>query len=227
MNFYKHFIGDFNRDTSHLSLTERGAYLALLHHYYATEHPLPDDHTALCRIAGAHTKSERDAVRKVMAFFERCDSGLMHKRVEAELERAGKQADTNRAIAQAREARRKAARTEHDSCDEPSGESCANREPSHKPEKDIPPTAGETPSGSGPPDREEDVSKRLFDLGVAVLTNAGHTERAARSFIGKVRLSIGDERAIGVLLAAQKTTDPAGYVTKAVKRETTKKVQLC
>jgi uncharacterized protein YdaU (DUF1376 family) len=224
MNFYKHFIGDFNRDTSHLSLTERGAYLALLHHYYATEHPLPADHNSLCRIAGAHTKSERDAVSKVMAFFEVCDSGLMHKRVEAELERAGKQADTNRAIAHAREARRKAVRKQHESCNEPSDDSCTNLEPSHSQIKDIPPTAGETPPIDG---QNEDATKRLFDLGVDVLTRAGHTERAARAFIGKVRQTIGDERAIGVLLAAQKTTDPAGYVTKAVKRESTKRVQLC
>jgi hypothetical protein len=62
---------------------------------------------------------------------------------------------------------------------------------------------------------------------VGILTKAGHTERASRAFIGKMRQSIGDERAIGVLLAAQKTTDPAAYVFAAVKRETTKRVQLC
>ncbi len=88
MNFYKHYIGDFQRDTGHLSLTERGAYLCLMHHYYATEKPLPNDHTALCRVAGAITKPERDAVRVAMGFFEPVESGLMHARIEAEIHKA-------------------------------------------------------------------------------------------------------------------------------------------
>lgn len=116
MNFYKHYIGDFQRDTNHLSLTERGAYLALIHHYYATELPLPNDYAALCRIAGAITPAEQKAVKVAMRFFTVVESGLMHNRIEAELEKAGKQADTNRRIAVEREARRKAAREQHESC---------------------------------------------------------------------------------------------------------------
>lgn len=114
MNYYKHYIGDFQRDTSHLSLTERGAYLALIHHYYATEKPLPNDHGALCRIAGAMSKQERDAVKVAMQFFEPMESGLVHARIEAEIEKAGKRSCTNREIALAREAARKAAREEHE-----------------------------------------------------------------------------------------------------------------
>lgn len=111
MNFYKHYIGDFQRDTNHLSLTERGAYLALMHHYYATEKPLPKNIDALCRIAGAVTKLERAAVVVAMNFFEPVESGLMHSRIEAELEKAGEISSTNRNIALAREAKRRASRT--------------------------------------------------------------------------------------------------------------------
>lgn len=110
MNFYKHYIGDFQRDTGHLSLTERGAYLTLMHHYYATEKPLPNDHSALCRIAGAITKQEQQAVRVAMGFFESVSSGLMHTRIEAEIEKAGQQADTNRRIAFEREEKRRVER---------------------------------------------------------------------------------------------------------------------
>jgi uncharacterized protein YdaU (DUF1376 family) len=130
MNFYKHYIGDFQRDTSHLSLTERGAYLALMQHYYATERPLPNDHSALCRIAGAFSKPERDAVKAVTLFFELRDGALWHKRIEAELEKQEHRNDTNRRIALEREARKRAmseaqpldnlrdtgAPDEHDSC---------------------------------------------------------------------------------------------------------------
>lgn len=119
MNFYKHFIGDFQRDTGHLSLTERGAYLALMHHYYATEQALPADHAALCRIASAFSKPERDAVKVAAKFFEMRDGALWHKRIEAELERAEGTSDTNRRIALEREARKRAekvARDEHEAC---------------------------------------------------------------------------------------------------------------
>lgn len=112
VNFYKHYIGDFQRDTGHLSLTERGAYLALIHHYYATETPLPNNIDALCRIAGAVTKIEREAVKSSIQFFTLCDSGLMHNRIEAELEKAGEISNTNRDIALAREAKRRAQREE-------------------------------------------------------------------------------------------------------------------
>jgi uncharacterized protein YdaU (DUF1376 family) len=108
MNFYKHYIGDFQRDTGHLSLTERGAYLALIHHYYATEIPLPKSQDALFRIAGAVTKVERDAVKNVLSFFEPMESGLVHSRIEAELQKAGEISNTNRNIALAREASRRA-----------------------------------------------------------------------------------------------------------------------
>lgn len=117
MNFYKHYIGDFQRDTGHLSLTERGAYLCLIHHYYATEKPLPNDVDSLCRIAGAVSKIDRAAVKVAMSFFEKVDSGLMHARIEAELEKAGEISNTNRTIALAREEKRraaKAARIDHE-----------------------------------------------------------------------------------------------------------------
>jgi uncharacterized protein YdaU (DUF1376 family) len=108
LNFYKHYLGDFQRDTGHLSLTERGAYLALIHHYYATENQLPTEHAALCRIAGAHTKVERDAVKSVTRFFEVRNGMLWHKRIEAELEKQVDRCDKNRAIAVAREERKRA-----------------------------------------------------------------------------------------------------------------------
>lgn len=131
MNYYKHYIGDFQRDTSHLSLTERGAYLALIHHYYATEMPLPNNLEALCRIAGAMTKPERDAVREVMRFFEAVDSGLMHSRIEAELDKHEDRADKNRAIALEREAKRREKRENEASTNRAQSvnESCTNDAP--------------------------------------------------------------------------------------------------
>lgn len=111
MNFYKHYIGDFQRDTGHLSLTERGAYRSLLDHHYATERPLPTDMTQLCRIVGAVSKADRDAVKRVLGEFWQLDGeGWTNARALLEIAKADEQRDTNRRIAEEREARRKAAR---------------------------------------------------------------------------------------------------------------------
>ncbi len=150
MNFYKHYIGDFQRDTGHLSLTERGAYLCLMHHYYATEKPLPNDHTALCRIAGAQDKAEREAVRSVMAFFKPCESGLLHERIEAELHKAGEVSNTNREIALAREAARRAARE----AEQEQHEQSTNRAPG------VPRTLDEQSTNQTPDTRKEPPNPR-------------------------------------------------------------------
>lgn len=67
MNYYKHHLGDYAKDTRHLSMLEHGAYRLLLDHYYATEKPIPDH---LCeRITNARTGAERKAVRSVLEQF--------------------------------------------------------------------------------------------------------------------------------------------------------------
>ena len=118
MNFFKLYVGDYQRDTAHLSVTEHGAYLLMLQHYYATEKPLPTG-KALHRMLRAQDKAERDAIDAVVQqFWHETTDGLINHRADAEITKAGAQADTNRAIAQAREAKRKAARQEHESCNE-------------------------------------------------------------------------------------------------------------
>jgi len=70
VNFYKRFMGDYAKDTAHLSLSEHGAYTLLLDHFYATEQPLPVDYPALYRICRAFDKREQAAVRAVAdAYF--------------------------------------------------------------------------------------------------------------------------------------------------------------
>lgn len=127
MNFFKLYIGDYQRDTAHLSVTEHGAYLLMLQHYYATEKPLPSG-KALHRMLRAQDKAEREAIDAVVAlFWTQTPEGLVNERADAEIAKAATQADTNRRIAVQREERRKAARNTH----EPSTNRATNGEPSH------------------------------------------------------------------------------------------------
>lgn len=109
MNFYKRYIGDYQRDTAHLSLMEHGAYTLLLDAMYATGKGLPADLEGLYRICRASGKAERAAVSAVAGqFFPVNGDGSRHnKRATIELERYNEQAETNRAIAEERERKRK------------------------------------------------------------------------------------------------------------------------
>jgi uncharacterized protein YdaU (DUF1376 family) len=69
VNFYKRHIGDYLKDTAHLSLLEHGVYARLLDVYYTRESGIPDAQAA--RLIGARTEEERDALRLVLReFFE-------------------------------------------------------------------------------------------------------------------------------------------------------------
>lgn len=178
MNYYRHYIGDFNRDTGHLSLTERGAYLALMHHYYATETPLPIDHKSLCRIAGAITRAEQAAVKAVMPFFHISDSGLIQYRIEAEIASVESRSSINKNIALAREEKRRNARknnnvdvkSEHETCNESCNES--SHETSTVGALSQPPTTSKaeepkgslSPSGDAPPCPHGEILALYHDL---------------------------------------------------------------
>ena len=84
MNFFKLYIGDYQRDTAHLSIAEHGAYMLMLQHYYATESPLPTG-KALHRMLRAQDKTERDAIDSIVAkFWNETSNGLVNERADAE-----------------------------------------------------------------------------------------------------------------------------------------------
>ena len=82
MHYYMRNIGDYTKDTPHLTALEHGVYNLLLDYYYATEKPLPP---ALCeRIARASTDAECAAVKSVLKdFFKMTRKGWRHSRADA------------------------------------------------------------------------------------------------------------------------------------------------
>lgn len=71
MNFYKHFIGDYQRDTGDLTLVEHGAFRLMLDTFYGSGRPLPKDRKALCRLLRAESEPERKAVDAISLRFWR------------------------------------------------------------------------------------------------------------------------------------------------------------
>ena len=86
MVYYQHFIGDYRRDTRHLTLLEHGAYRELLDQYYLSEEPIPLDESKLMRLLSARQDDEQQAIKNVLNdFFVSTDRGYIHKRCDIEI----------------------------------------------------------------------------------------------------------------------------------------------
>jgi uncharacterized protein YdaU (DUF1376 family) len=86
MHSFPLHLGDYARDTSHLSLLEHGAYFALLRRYYSTGQALPPDLAQVQRLAGARSEPEREAVAAVLGeFFTLTPAGYVNAKAEAVL----------------------------------------------------------------------------------------------------------------------------------------------
>lgn len=146
MNFYKHYLGDYARDTQGLSLIEHGAYRVLLDHCYATEKPLPADLREVYRVAGAMTTLERKAVGKVAdAFFPVCEDGLRHNaRCDDELADAQAYASAQAERAQMRWHRPGISRSDasHSHSQKPQPEKARSKAKAHAPKTPLPPDFG-------------------------------------------------------------------------------------
>lgn len=99
MNYFEFYVGDYARDTAHLSLAEHGAFLMLLAAYYGTEKPLAPDLASLHRIARAMSQAEQKAVKSVAdQFFPIAADGFRHNaRADEIIARAQVRIDNARA----------------------------------------------------------------------------------------------------------------------------------
>ncbi|MCP1679427.1 YdaU family protein [Kerstersia gyiorum] len=87
MNHYPHHIGDYLKDTAHLTMIEDGAYRRLIDLYYQHEQPLPADKRQVYRLARAVTPAERKAVDTILSeYFTTAPDGHRHKRCDEEIE---------------------------------------------------------------------------------------------------------------------------------------------
>ena len=88
MNYYIRHLGDYARDTRHLSMLEHGAYSMLLDRYYSTECPIPAGQ--VYRFSVARTPEEKAAVDAVLDefFVLNDDSAWAHSKCDAEIQKA-------------------------------------------------------------------------------------------------------------------------------------------
>lgn len=98
MHYYSHNIGDYKRDTDHLSLLEHGVYRQLMDLYYLSEKPIPLETEWVFRRLAARTEVEQKAIQAVLRdFFKETPEGYTHTRCDLEIREYKHKAETARA----------------------------------------------------------------------------------------------------------------------------------
>jgi uncharacterized protein YdaU (DUF1376 family) len=107
MNYYERHIGDYLKDTAHLSLLEHGIYGRLLDVYYTHEKPIAA--TKAGRLIGARSVEEMEALAVVLEEFFALDGVVyVHRRCDREIARYQEKQEKAAASANARWGREKA-----------------------------------------------------------------------------------------------------------------------
>jgi uncharacterized protein YdaU (DUF1376 family) len=107
MHYYEHNIGDYRKDTSHLSLLEHGIYRQLIDSYYLSESPLTKDLEKLMRTHSIRSAEEMLSFSNVLSdFFELTEEGYIHKRCDQTIAEYHGKSEKARASAKVRWANR-------------------------------------------------------------------------------------------------------------------------
>lgn len=103
MYYYNFNIGDYRRDTAHLSILEHGIYRQLIDTYYLNEGSLEADLDALMRTHCVRNADEMQAFKNVLKdFFDEVDGRYVHKGCERVLAQYHAKSDKAKASARAR-----------------------------------------------------------------------------------------------------------------------------
>lgn len=98
MHYYQFNIGDYRRDTTHLSRLEHSIYRDLIDWYYLEEQPIPLETQSVSRRLRLATQEEANALKNVLTdFFEESDEGYRHSRIDDDIAKYRQDCEKNRA----------------------------------------------------------------------------------------------------------------------------------
>ena len=96
------WVGDYLRDTQHLTNEEHGAYLRLLMHAWTVGGIIPKDDKRLAILLGISLSKWRNLKPMIMPFWHEHESGYEQKRLTQELDATREISDKRRNAANAR-----------------------------------------------------------------------------------------------------------------------------
>ncbi len=96
MHYYQFNIGDYRRDTAHLSRLEHGIYRDLIDWYYLEESPIPLETQSVMRRLRLASQEEAQALKNVLSdFFTEAD-GWRHHRIDEDIRNYHAMAEKNK-----------------------------------------------------------------------------------------------------------------------------------
>jgi uncharacterized protein YdaU (DUF1376 family) len=97
MHYYTFNVGDYRRDTAHLSRVEHGIYRDLIDWYYLEEKPIPIETESVSRRLRLDSDADKVALKNVLAdFFTLESDGYHHSRIDRDIEHYHSNAIKNR-----------------------------------------------------------------------------------------------------------------------------------
>lgn len=232
INYYERHIGDYLKDTAHLSLLEHGVYTRLMDVYYTREGAIPAKEVA--RLIGARSKDEREALQLVLAeFFILVDDAHRQERCEREIERYQDKQRKASASANARWSKGQT-HTERNANASPDAMRTHSEGNAPRARPQTPDTrhqyseanaSGAAAPPAPPPKAEAPTpQERIFALGLPLLTAAGVPERNARSMLGLMRKTHGDEPVADAIdrMAQAQPSEPVAWLQAALKAKPTR-----
>lgn len=199
-------VADYIKDTRHLTAAERGAYVELLCYLWTNDGALANDLKRVFRLTGLSPREWALSRDTLLEFFTLVDGVYRHKRVDQELERARIFIEQKRAAGKASGKARSERTFNERSTGVPTGDERGGNQLQSQ---------GSVSKDTG--GQAADPVKSLFDAGVSLLVRTGTAEGQARSFIGKCRQAIGDERLAALLAEAKSKTEPKAWLAAAIK----------
>ena len=200
MHYYQFNIGDYRKDTIHLSRIEHSIYRDLIDWYYLEENPIPKETQVVIRRLRLGCESDILMLSNVLSdFFSLTDDGYRHGRIDADIAEYHIQCDKNRNNG-IKGGRPKVKKTQSVASGLPvAPQTDATANPNHKPlttnhEPLINSVSKDT--GDKSPLTTDEI---IFGYGVPLLTSAGIAEKQARSFLGGLRKQNGDAAVVNTL----------------------------
>ena len=224
MNYYPFNVGDYAAHTAHLEPMEDLAYRRLLDLYYLSEKPLPADVQVTARLIRMRSAAV-DVEAVLNEFFTLMDDGWRHARCDAEIVRMQDKQAKARASAHASVNARRANAERSLPKEQANVERTLPKKPADVELPTPTPTPIEIPSeakASGAGSAEVSTADVIFAIGVPLLTASGVTDRNARSMLGLMRKTHGDELVIGAIdrMAHEKPLQPVAWLQAALGAKT-------
>jgi uncharacterized protein YdaU (DUF1376 family) len=206
MHYYQFNIGDYKSHTEHLSEMEDLAYRRLLDWYYLHETPIPLDIGETSR--QIRMRSHTDCIATVLQeYFIRTGDGWTHGRADKEIAKTGEKSAKAAESAKKRWDKEAKAMRTHSECNATHNTLPITQDTEHN--------SVAKATGAKAPLTPDEI---IFGYGVPLLTNAGTPDKQARSFLGGLRKSHGDDALVNALrdCVKAKPLQPLEWLAKAL-----------